>query len=130
MTHTVHYWPTSFREAWCARYRIQQDRYARHFVRKCLRRRAFWLVPFLRVFRPGYFILDLEAASQIGAARSWEELETELEAFASNCRLRGGLLRNWLGIRLSGQRVIRFAQRLFDDAKPAARPLSEAPADQ
>ncbi len=114
-------WPTTFREAWCAGYGIADEKYPRHFVRHCISRRALCLYPFLRVFSPDYFRLDLEAAEHIGASRTWGQLEAELKAFASNNRLRGGVLRNWLGIRLSGQRVANAACRMFGRVRHAPR---------
>jgi hypothetical protein len=61
--------------------------------------------------------LSLEAAELIGDTQSWRELQLKMESFGGNCYLRGGFAVKYLGMRLSGGRVLDAAIKLFREPK-------------
>ena len=116
-------WPKTFKQAFCERYRCVESQYLRRAFTKCLFRRALPIAPFLLTLWPEFFRVDLDAIERIGAAQSWQELNSELNAFSYNSRLRSRPLRSQLRLRISGNRIRRLANLLFAniDLEPASK---------
>jgi hypothetical protein len=102
------------------------ERYARrHGLRpEIVRRRlvaegfVWWHRPVvwaLSKFRPDCFRIDGALIEEIGRARSVAEAAHAVEIFRYRSRGENSWVRNSLGIRASGRRVLALAETLFGD---------------
>ncbi len=104
------------------------DRYAkRHGLRpETARRRlvaegfAGWRRPLVSVLskvRPDWFRIDASLIEEIGRARSVAEAAHAVEIFRYRSRGESSWIRNGLGLRASGRRMLGLAEALFRDAE-------------
>ena len=99
-------WTKSFREAYLDRFQCGADAFEKDLLRRGLHRRALPVAILLRALAPRFFDMELRTIRYLGNARSSEEFRAELDAYRSEYRRHGGILRNLLTVRLSGSRLI------------------------
>ena len=106
-------WPTSFAEAFCARYGYRADAYENGVFWRCLACRLSLLARIIEFTRPDYFNDDRCAIRRLATTRSAEEFVRELDDIDYVARRQGGFLRLRAGLRLSVRRLDRLQTRLF-----------------
>ena len=99
-------WTKSFREAYLERFHGDSEGFEQDLLRRGLHRRALAVGWMIRALMPRFFDMELRTARYLGNARSSEEFRAELDSYRSEYRRHGGFLRNALGVRLSGQRLM------------------------
>ena len=102
----------TFSELFCERHHIAPDRYVRAMFWRCLHRRAWVLVPFIRFVDDDYFSPDYDLIRGVGRITKASELAGELADFYSHPKSHTFAHRR-LGLRVSVGRLSRVVFELL-----------------
>jgi hypothetical protein len=101
-------WTKTFREAYMDRFPCRPESFEKDLLWRALHRRALPLAWLIMVLAPRFFDMEFRTIRYLGNACSSEEFRAELDSYRSDYRRRGGVLRNFFAVRLSGTRLIRI----------------------
>jgi hypothetical protein len=102
----------TFSELFCERHHLPPDRYARAMFWRCLHRRTWIFVPFLRLVDREYFSPDYDLIRAVGRMTTAGELANELPDFYSHPHNQI-FARRRLGLRVSVGRLSRVVHELM-----------------
>ncbi len=94
-----------------------EEEFENEILRRGLHRRTRLIAWAIRAVQPKFLDLEMRTIRYLGNARSSEEFRAELDAYRSEYRNHGGLLRNTLGVRLSGSRLMLILNEVSPEAK-------------
>lgn len=118
----------TFAELYCQRHAISPDRYMASMFWRCLHRRTWLFVPFIKLVSPDYFAADYELIRDVGRLTRATGLTEDLADFHSHPYNRS-FARQRLRLRVSVRLVTKEVHRLlpgraqpdfYDSAKPFA----------
>jgi hypothetical protein len=110
-------WSKSFREAYLERPQRGSGSFENDILWRGLHRRALPLAWLVRIILPNFFEMELRTISYLGNSRSSGEFRAELDTYRSEYRRHGGFLRNALGVRLSGRRLMGLLMEVAPESK-------------
>lgn len=113
----------SFRDAVCQHFRRAPEAYEEMVFSHCLYPHAIWPARLIRRFVPDYFSSDFELIRLVANKTGPEELRAEVRVHRSLFPPET-LLRRYLRVRLSGQRLLDLGVQVF------AQPLAGAASDR
>ena len=113
-----------FRKAVCLHFRCTPTTYEETVFAECLYPHATDIARLVRRFSPDYFASDFELIRLAANKTSTEELRAEVRVHRSEYPP-NTLLRRFLRVRLSGQRMLDLAEIVFT---PPPAPSSSIPA--
>lgn len=110
----IHGFPmsASFQDLYCQAHRCPPEEFHKQVLKKCLFPKAAASARLLWQVNRSYFKPDLELIDQIKNATDLDDVRTELDDFYHR-HPPVGLLRDHLKVRVSGQRLLSVAGRLF-----------------
>ncbi len=99
--------PQDFRQIYCTHHAITEAEYFEHVLRKALppHARAYRALTQITFYNKAHFRADLDFIDDIGRLRRYREFDQSVDEFISHPWNQRGLLRWWLGIRISTTRV-------------------------
>jgi len=106
----------TLREKFCTRFQCAPSDYGASALRLFLHRPWSWLAPAILRIKPGLFSTDLLIIEQLGRLTSGKNLSAELRDLrADYFRHRDfGWLRRYFKLRLSGRRISKACQSLWE----------------
>ncbi len=114
----------TFKEAYCHVYKCHPTSFVRHaLVRGIPLWRRIYAVPVLW-FAPGTFGIDASVLALLGRSRSKHEFSQLLDEFHNAMRVTRSVSKRWLGLRMSGARLIALRERLDQFILPGDLPPS------
>jgi len=108
-----------FRDAVCQKFGCAPEAYADTVFSQCLFAHAAWPAKLIRRLRPGYFDSDFQLIRRVASCTTLRQLQRDVDSQRHH-HPPHTLLRRWLRIRLSGQRVIILGARVFKQPPTAA----------
>jgi hypothetical protein len=102
----------SFRDAVCQHFRCAPEAYGETVFSHCLYPHATWPARLIRRFIPDYFYSDFELIRLVANKTEAEELRTEVRLHRFEYPPET-LLRRFLRVRLSGQRLLDLGDQLL-----------------
>ena len=111
----------SFRAAVCQHFRCAPEAYEEMVFRQCLYRHATGLAWLIRRFVGDYFESDFQLIRFVADKTDVEDLRAEIRLHRTD-QPPGTLLRRFLRVRLSGQRLLALGDQLL-----SAQPVQAAP---
>lgn len=112
----------TFCRVYCESTKCPEAQFAREVLLTCLHTPL--LGKFLWRLDPEYFHADLELIRLLGDTTSFAEFRHELEAFR-HAHPPAGIMRKRFRVRVSGQRLLKFASKLFLRSSLAARVVNQ-----
>ena len=106
-------WPTTFRQAFCKRYRCPPEHYESRAFRRSLFLHALPFASLLQRFDPAFFSEDYDLIREVGPMTDPELFRSEINYFYGRNLRHKGWIRSLFRMRVSGNRLIRLKQRLF-----------------
>lgn len=108
-------WPKTFKEAFCERFRCPPERYEQSVFWRCLHRHAIPVAMLIRWINPEVFREDFDLIREIGGMNDPFLFRGEVDYFHGRNVRHDGLLRRYLRVRVSGRRVLKLKDALFND---------------
>jgi hypothetical protein len=102
----------TFAEQFCQHYHVLPENYERAMLWRCLHRRTWMLVPFLRTMTLDYFAPDLDLIRAVGRVTHASRLREELSDFHAH-PYNLSFARRRLKLRISTTRTTRLVRRLM-----------------
>lgn len=100
-----------FKERFCQKYSVAPADFEKALLKRAARPMV-WLVGMATGWHPFVFARDLGVATEAGVAMSLDELENVVSAARDDDRREHRVLRRWLGLRISGRRLLAEYRRL------------------
>jgi hypothetical protein len=121
-----------FAELYCQYYRVPPERYASSMFWRCLHRRTWLLVPFLKLVSSDYFSADHDLIRDVGRLTRATGLTEDLGDYHTH-PLNGSFARRRLRFRISVRRVTKEVHRLLPGRAPttfydSTKPFADDPA--
>jgi len=112
----------NFREAFCHAFRCQSHTYAKGALVKAIPVwRQPYVIPAIWVV-PDTFGMDIHIIELLGKTRSKNEFSQLLDEFYNAMRVTRSWSKRWLGLRMSGARLIELRDELDSLIVPGERP--------
>lgn len=123
----------TFAELYCQKHGISRDRYMASMFWRCLHRRTWLLVPFIKLASPDYFTADYDLIRDVGRLTRATGLTEDLADFHSHPYNRS-FARQRLRLRVSVRLVTKEVHRLLPGRAPtnfydSAKPFADERAD-
>ena len=103
----------TFREAYCERFQVDADDFAESVLWRCHHRRSLPLGKLIWRINPEFYDMDFELIRTLAECTTLEDFRTEVSDFRYHHH-NFGFGRKLLHVRLSGQRLVDLAAKLFD----------------
>lgn len=103
----------SFRDAFARGFGVSPDEFERTAFVQCV---PWWCRPVAALlvrWEPGWFALDLQVLRDVARATSLDEIRLLAGDFRGGVRHRFSFVRDCLGIRASGRRLMAMARRVI-----------------
>ena len=105
-------WPATFKEAFCAKYRIRKEDFERKVFWRIMNRHALLFALLIYKWRPNFFREDFYLIREAGEMRNPQLFTQELNYFHGRNARDKNWFRAGLGIRVSGKRLIRLKNKV------------------
>ncbi|MBI4625606.1 MAG: hypothetical protein HY736_20600 [Verrucomicrobia bacterium] len=116
----------TFSELFCQRHHIAPERFVRAMFWRCLHRRTWIFVPFIRLVDDDYFSADYDLIRGVGRITKASDLADELADFYSHPR-NHTFARRRLGLRVSVGRLSHIVHEVLPGRSRRLDPNTRAP---
>ena len=101
-----------FRDRFCRCFDVPADEFLDRLVERAMSRRARLMLPLATALHPGYLQADHDFADDLGACRSYSELQRSTLNI-SRYYTEWQFLRWKLGVRMSARRMMKLAAKIY-----------------
>ena len=102
----------TFRDLYCARRGRPVEKFAPDLFPRAIHRRSLPLTLLVWWFNPKFFKAEFDLLRELAVVTTREAFRKEVEEYRYDVRRQAGWLKNTLRLRISGQRLLRYARLL------------------
>src|ERR1051325_5317788 len=107
----------NFRTAYCARFEYPQDSFAKAVFWNAMQPEVKPVAFLINCLGPKFFHSDLDCIRSVATAESRQEVRSIVNSLQYDPTFNQGFVRGVLGVRISGRRLTRLANRVLTNER-------------